>query len=157
TMGYRLGAADLARPRELKRLVKRAAVRVAQDHIATDLPEQLVVLPRPIFRYYGLFPGAFLRKMAGKQFFQANPEYARLATGSVEAEALLGEFERSGDWNRFWEGVYDLHASVLSSSPLNKELRRRRSVPPDEHPATTRPLLGLAEYPGPGRAAPASN
>ncbi|MCI4363845.1 MAG: hypothetical protein L3K13_06040 [Thermoplasmata archaeon] len=147
TMGYRLGAGDLARPRELKRLVKRAAVRVAQDHIATDLPEQLVVLPRPIFRYYGLFPEAFLRKMAGKQFFQSNPEYARLATGSPDAEALLEEYRRSGDWNRFWEKVYELHASVLSSSPLNKELRSHRAIPPGDHPELVRPLLGLPEYP----------
>jgi glycosyl transferase family 2 len=147
TMGYRLGVGDLARPRELKRLVKRAAVRVAQDHIATDLPEQLVVLPRPVFRYYGLFPEPFLRKMAGKQFYQSNAEYARLGSGSSEAEGLLREYKSSGDWNRFWERVYDLHRSILASSPLNKELRTRRSIPHDEHPRVVQPLLGLAGYP----------
>jgi hypothetical protein len=149
TMGYRLGPRDLSRPRELKRMLKRASVRVAQDRLATDLPEQLVVLPRPIFRYYGLFPEAFLRKMVGKRFFQANPEYGRLGTGSPDAEPILAEYRQSRDWDRFWDRMYDLHLSVLKDSPLNKELRSRRKIPPEQHPSSVRPLLGRAEYPWP--------
>lgn len=149
TMGYRLAPRDLSRPRELKRMLKRASVRVAQDRVATDLPEQLVVLPRPIFRYYGLFPEPFLRKMAGKRFFQANAEYGRLGTGSPDAEPILAEYRTTQDWERFWDRMYDLHRTVLKDSPLNKELRSRRKIPSGQHPAAIRPLLGRAEYPWP--------
>ncbi|MCI4337805.1 MAG: glycosyltransferase [Thermoplasmata archaeon] len=147
TLGYRLGMRDLSRPRELKRLLKRASVRVAQDRVATDLPEQIVVLPRPLFRYYGLFPEPFLEKMAGKQFFQQNPEYRRVAAGSPMAESLVATYRSTGDWDGFWDSVYDLHARVLHDSPLNKEIRTRRKIPRDQHPAVIQPLLGLPNYP----------
>jgi glycosyltransferase involved in cell wall biosynthesis len=145
TLGYRLGPRDLTRPRELRRLLARAALRLGQDRIALDMPEQFVYLPRPVFRYYGLFPGAFAAKMGSKEDLQNNPNYRALEAG------LRGGAPRSltpEEYDAFWEAVWRLHADAQARRryALNKEVQRKEYVPTDAHPEIVRPQLGRDRY-----------
>jgi glycosyltransferase involved in cell wall biosynthesis len=147
TLGYRLRGGDLLRPAELRRLANRAAVRVAQDRIARDLPEQLVYLPKPVFRYYGLFPEPFFEKMRSKRWLQDNPEYDRYATSNPAFAPIWESYLRDRDYDRFWERVYDLSAETRALGiPLNKEFPVREYVPPEQHPAPIRGMLGRERY-----------
>ncbi len=146
TMGYALRPVDLARPREWKRLLARAAVRLLQDHVAEDFPEQLVVLPRPIFHYYGMFPSAFLEKMGSKIFLQRNPRYAELTAKNPAVDRILEQYRSTGDWDAFWEEARAFTQELGARGPLNKVIDTHRRIPPELHPAIVRPQIGRAAY-----------
>lgn len=146
TLGYSLRARDFLRPREWKRMLGRGALRLAQDHLAVDLPEQSVVLPRPIFRYYGLFPESFAAKMQSKQFFQRNPAYRDLSAGAPGIDRSAASYRSTGDWDAFWESMYELTQTVARGGSLNKNLETRRLLPVAMHPEIIQHQLGRAAY-----------
>lgn len=147
TFGYRLGPSDLLRPKEFWRIVGRTAHAVLQDRVAVDLPERHIHLPRPIHRYYGLFPEAFLRKMQTKVDLQRNPSYRALTADAPRVDEILRRYESDHDYDRFWSSIIELQRGAnASSGSINKEFPYLRLLPDLDHPPEIRRWFGTPRY-----------
>jgi hypothetical protein len=158
TMGYHLRPADLLRGATWRRFAARSAFALLGDRVALDFPEQYVELPRPIFRYYGLFPETFFEKMRRKEVLQSNPNYRALTDADAATAALLEAYRRTGEYDAFWKGILELQRGARArGAPINKEFPYARYVPDADHPPGIRPVIGRAAYEEPGaRGASAS-
>lgn len=135
TMDYAFRPIDLIHAKEVKRMVSRLALRLLRDRIAIDMPEQDVVLPSPIHKYYGLFPEPFVAKLRSKAFHQDNQEYITMADRA-------DELRHRRDWMGFWNGVYELHQQYHTWKTFDYWYER----PPETHPSCIRNLIGKERY-----------
>lgn len=147
TMGFRLEPIHLIHPRELRRLASRAALELLRDRVAVDLPEMYVHLPRPIFRYYGLFPDSFLQKMETKISLQQNPAYTAVTAAHPEMSKILDHYRRERDYDAFWHAVWEHQRMAQEGGALlNKEFPYARYVSDEGHPESIRSLFGQDRY-----------
>jgi hypothetical protein len=147
TLGFHLRPTDLLRPKQFWRIAGRTALAVLQDRVKVDLPEQYEYLPRPIYRYYGLFPECFFGKMQTKAWLQDNPSYRALAGEDSEAQRLIAQYRLDHDYDTFWRSTLDLHRRTLArGGRMNKEFPFSRFIGDADHPALVHPLLGLPRY-----------
>ena len=150
TMGHNLTLSSLFEKGTVKRIVNRFLTSLLEERVAGGfVPEQYVYLPSPIYRYYSIFPENFFNKMASKLFFQPGKDYETLVSKGSDSELkfIWDDYKRTGDYNKFWEEVYEFHARLIKRGiQLNKEFIEKRKIPIISQPHIVRRNFGKNRY-----------
>lgn len=150
TMGYKLNLITLLEKGSLRRVINRALSVILEDRIAGGyVPEQSVYLPKPIFRYYSIFPENYFKKMESKIIHQGQRDYGKLVQSkeNKQIEDIWNQFEETSDYELFWNRIYEFNIQLIrSGGDLNKEFREKRIIEPSEQPAIIRKLFGMRKY-----------
>lgn len=149
-MGYKLTLETIFERGAMKRLVNRALTVLLEDRIAGGyVPEQFIYLPKPIFKYYAIFPENFFNKMKTKEYLQPLRDYTifRITDPSGPFGKIMAKFESTQDYDAFWEEIYNLHLDLIRKGiNINKEFTEKKVIDYDSEPEIIKPQLGKARY-----------
>lgn len=150
TFGFKLNLRTLLEKGSIKRVINRALTVLLEDRISGGyVPEQSVYLPKPIFRYYSIFPENFFKKMESKTKFQPSKTYETLLL-SEQNENLLkiwNKYKETGDYALFWEEIYSLNVDLINNGKsINKEFKEKRIISETDQPAIIRGQFGKCRY-----------
>ncbi len=128
---------NLIHPKALMVYLYRGMERTYADPSFNELT-RAIDLPKPIFRYYALFPANFLEKMRGHSELFGNE--------TDEPTQLLQTLERlkDGSPEEFWRNALKMvrEAYGKSNVPTANYPPRLATVAPGEHPRIMRDFIG---------------
>lgn len=149
-MGYKLTLETLFDRGTMKRVINRALTVILEDRIAGGyVPEQFIYLPKPIFKYYAIFPENFFNKMKMKEYLQPSRDYRIFRMDDLNSpfKKIMEKFDSTGDYDAFWEEIYSLHLDLIKEGiNINKDFTEKKIIDCKAQPEIIKPQLGKARY-----------
>lgn len=150
TMGYKLNLSTLFEKGGLNRLVNRFLTVILEDRIAGGyLPEQSVYLPKPIYKYYSIFPESFFNKMKSKTILQPGRDYDRLLLSKQNNKIfdIWDAYRKTKNYDQFWKDLFELNEELVNSGiNINKEFKELRIINETDQPEIIQSLFGKERY-----------
>ncbi|MHB1623570.1 MAG: hypothetical protein ACYCR9_10235, partial [Cuniculiplasma sp.] len=150
TMGFKYTLKDLMDSRTRKRVKSRILRSVLEGRkISSGLPERYIYLPRPIFKYYSIFPENFFNKMKTKRYLQPTKDYSSfdLSSENSQLSGIYHKYKEAHDYENFWEEIYNYHMEFLEEGKsINKEFIEHRIIKETDQPKIIQPQFNKDSY-----------
>lgn len=150
TLGYRYTIFDLKNRRTLRRIKSKFTSMAAEGRsVGLPIPEEIIYLSNPIFKYYSIFPENYFQKMKTKTFLQPSKDYSLIDKDSNNSpfKEIYSQYKEDGDYDLFWDKIYDLHIQLSKKGvKINKEFREKRIIDEKSQPDIIRNQFGREKY-----------
>ncbi len=150
TMGFKYTLKDLMDSRTRKRVKSRILRSILEGRkISSGLPERYIYLPRPIFKYYSIFPENFFNKMKTKRYLQPTKDYSSfdLSSENSQLSGIYHKYKEAHDYENFWEEIYNYHMKFLKGGKsINKEFIEHRIIKESDQPKIIQPQFNKDSY-----------